>query len=136
MPVEVVDNGVCALATSVPLSGGVFVGDTTTAASDYEASCGGGALSSDAAFRLELTKDATVRALLSPDFDAVLYRIQDLGDGELTCSTTLESACDDDSGGGTNSLLEEPLPPGTHYYIVDGYGFGNEGSYVLDISIE
>jgi hypothetical protein len=136
VPLEVVDNGVCALAVAVPVTGGVFVGDTTSAASDYEASCGGGALSSDAAFRLELTEAATVRALLSADFDAVLYRIQDFGDGELACSTTLESACDDDSGGGTNSLLEERLEPGTYFYIVDGYGFGNEGSYVLDISIE
>jgi hypothetical protein len=136
VPIEVLDNGVCALATAVPSSGGVFVGDTTRANSDYQAGCGGGALSSDAAFRLELPVAATVRAFLTADFDAVLYRIEDFGDGELSCSTAIESACDDDGGGGTNSLLEETLPAGAYFYIVDGYGFGNEGSYVLDIAIE
>jgi hypothetical protein len=135
-PVEVVDNGVCAAATSVPTAGGVFVGDTTRTNSDYEAGCGGGAASSDAAFRVELTEEATVRAFLTADFDAVLYRIEDFGDGGQSCSTVIEAACDDDGGGGTNSLLEERLPAGAFYYIVDGYGFGNQGSYVLDISIE
>lgn len=136
VPIEVVDNGVCALATSVPASGGVFVGDTTRTNDDYAAGCGGGARSADAAFRVELPEAATVRAFLSADFDAVLYRIEDFGDGERSCSTVIESACDDDGGGGTNSLLEEPLPAGTYFYIVDGYGAGNEGSYVLDVAIE
>jgi hypothetical protein len=136
IPVEVVDNEVCALAASVPASGGVFVGDTTRGSGDYQAGCGGGALSADAAFLVELPEEATVRAFLSADFDAVLYRFEDLGDGGMTCSTVTESACDDDGGGGTNSLLEERLPAGAYFYIVDGYGFGNEGSYVLDISIE
>jgi hypothetical protein len=136
VPIEVIDNGICAEATAVPASGGVFVGDTTSTMSDYQAACGGGALSSDAAFRVELDQAATVRAFLSADFDAVLYRIEDFGEGGMACSTTLESACDDDSGGGTNSLLEERLGPGAYFYIVDGYGFGNEGSYVLDIAIQ
>jgi hypothetical protein len=136
VPIDVTDNGVCAVATAVPAAGGVFVGDTTSTASDYEAACGDGARSSDAAFRVELDETATVRAFLSADFDAVLYRIDDFGDGGMSCSTSLESACDDDSGGGTNSLLEERLGPGAYFYIVDGFGFGNQGSYILDITIE
>jgi hypothetical protein len=133
-PIEAIDNGVCAQAVAVPTVGGVFVGDTTSEASDYEASCGGGAFSGDAVFRVELEQPALVRAFLSADFDAVLYRIDDFGEG--TCGSIQESACDDDGGGGTNSLLEEQLPAGSYFYVVDGYGFGNQGSYVLDIAID
>ena len=123
----------CAQALSVPGAGGVFVGDTTREDGDYEASCGGGAFSADAVFRVELAAPATVRAFLTADFDAVLYRIDDFGDG--VCTSVSDAACDDDGGGGTNSLLEEPLPAGSYFYVVDGYGFGNQGSYVLDIAI-
>lgn len=133
VPIAAAGNGVCAQAVTVPRAGGVFVGDTTGEVSSYEASCGGGALSPDAVFRVELPRPARVRALLSAEFDAVLYRIADPGDGR--CASLADAACDDDGGGGTDSLLEERLPAGAYFYVVDGYGFGNQGAYVLDITI-
>lgn len=134
VPIEAVGNGVCSQAMTVPSVGGVFVGDTTREASDYEATCGGGAFSPDAVFRVQLARPARVRAFLSADFDAVLYRIADFGSD--SCASVPDAACDDDSGGGTNSLLDENLEAGSFFYVVDGYGFGNQGSYVLDIAIE
>lgn len=134
VPLEVSGNGVCDLATEVPETGGVFLGDTRGEDNDYGARCGDGTQSSDAAFHLRLTQPARVTASLSAGFDTVLYQFLDAGDG-MPCLSFTDRACDDDTGGGTDSLLEEELPAGDYFYIVDGYGFGNEGPYVLDISV-
>jgi hypothetical protein len=132
VPVEVIGNGACALAADITATGGVFIGDTGLDDSTYEATCGGGASSPDAVFRLVLSQSARVRASLTADFDTVLYRF-DGANGD--CLSGADRACDDDSGEGTNSLLEERLEPGTYFYVVDGYGFGNQGPYLFDVSI-
>jgi hypothetical protein len=135
IPVEVEGNGACALAADITASGGVFIGDTGLEDPTYEATCGGGASSPDAVFRLVLGQAARVRASLTADFDTVLYRFGGSGGTTNDCLSGADRACDDDSGDGTNSVLEERLDPGTYFYVVDGYGFGNQGPYLFDVSI-
>jgi hypothetical protein len=135
MPVPVGGNDTCATAVEIPADGGLFAGDTLGLLNNYEALCGSGARSGDAAFRLELTERSTVTALLEAAFDTVLYRHLDAGNGPAACNV-LASACNDDGGqGNTNSLLIDTLDPGIYYYIVDGFNDDNAGSYLLEMSI-
>jgi hypothetical protein len=101
----------------------------------YNALCGSGAGSSDAAFVLRLSRASQVTASLEAEFDTVLYRHLDVGDGPASCDQ-LASVCDDDGGGqgNTNSLLSETLDAGTYYYVVDGFNDDNSGSYLFEIT--
>jgi hypothetical protein len=135
VPVAVSGNGLCATAFEIPPAGGLFSGDTLEALNDYEATCGAGAQSSDVAYRLELPTRSRVMASLDAGFDTVLYRFEDVGDGQASCSSRIESACNDDGGGNTNSRLEETLDAGVYYYIVDGFSTNNRGAYTLEVEI-
>jgi hypothetical protein len=136
VPIPVGGNDTCATAVEVPLEGALFAGDTLGMLNNYEALCGSGARSGDAAFRLELTERARVTASLEAAFDTVLYRYLDTGAGAAACNV-LGSACNDDGGhGNTNSLLSDTLEPGVYYYVVDGFGETNSGSYLLEMTIE
>ena len=132
-PVRVSGNGTCQTATRVPSDGGIFQGDTALELDTYQALCGGGAISRDAVFRVELTQPSRVLARTEAGFDTVLYRFQ--GDASV-CVPEAEAACNDDNGlGGTDSQLEEMLEPGTHYYVVDGFSESNDGRYVVEFII-
>ena len=47
----------------------------------------------------------------------MLYRIADDGVSPDPCTQVAPSACDDDSGSGSQAKLDEQLPAGTYYYI-------------------
>ncbi|MCZ7683287.1 MAG: hypothetical protein M5U28_32605 [Sandaracinaceae bacterium] len=132
--VPVTGNEACATAYDIPETGGVFTGDTTSMANDYTTSaaslCGSGAASADAAFRLTLT--ARRRVVLSTEgsaYDTVLHVHRD------ACVSGAELYCDDDGGAGATSLLDRVLDAGTYYVIVDGFGAGSRGAYVLDVLV-
>jgi hypothetical protein len=134
-PVPVGNNDTCANAVEVPPTGGLYAGDTLLMLNDYQALCGSGANSGDAAFLVQLTERSHVTATLEAEFDTVLYRHVDVGEGPTSCNV-LASVCNDDSGqGNTNSLLDDTLEPGSYYYIVDGFNDDNSGSYLLEIAI-
>ncbi|MGD8860827.1 MAG: putative metal-binding motif-containing protein [Myxococcales bacterium] len=137
IPEPVTGNGRCETATIVPPEGGLYVGDTRDFQDDYQAAlCGGGARSSDGAFLLELTRRSRVTARLEAVHDTVLYRFEDTGEGPAACEARLEDQCNDDDGMTQNSLLTETLDPGRYYYVVDGFAEGNEGEYILEISVD
>jgi hypothetical protein len=130
----------CASAFEIPPTGGVFQGDTRGLTDDYhapvrDASCGGGALSPDAAFQLTLTDRKHVVARIDATFDSVLLRFDPPASGAMPCSDPNPECNDDGVMTGMNPQLDETLDPGTYYYIVDGYGLNNSGMYTLDVSV-
>jgi hypothetical protein len=134
VPIDVKGNDTCSKAIEIPESGGLFRGDTLTLVDNYQAQCGGGAHSHDAAFHLELSKRSRVTASLEAQFDTVVYRFSDLG-GASSCKSQDEAMCNDDSGQGRNSRLSELLDPGAYYYIVDGFNDSNAGNYLFEVTI-
>jgi hypothetical protein len=135
-PIVVGGNDTCVAAVEVPEAGGLYVGDTLNMLNHYNALCGSGAGSNDAAFVLQLSRASEVTALLEAEFDTVLYRYLDVGEGPASCDA-LGSICSDDidqSTGNKNSLLGEILDAGTYYYVVDGFGEKNSGGYLFEIS--
>ena len=138
-PLFVRSNDNCAVAFGIPSEGGVFRGDTRALLGDYEARCGGLG-SRDAAFVIELQREMRVRAELESDstsFDTVLYRFFDAGRiGAAACQSQKEQACNHHGMGGRRaSALDELLPPGTHFFIVDGFGSNSAGPYTLDVDV-
>jgi hypothetical protein len=137
VPQEVEGNERCATAAVIGEQGGLFAGDTSTMDNDYSAGgCGSLAQSKDAAFKLVLGESRRVIVELEADFDAVLYRFTEVEGESATCVSREEDACDDDGGPGTDSLLDEQLEAGVHYFIVDGFGKTNDGSYTLAVTVE
>lgn len=129
MVVPVSGNDTCATAHVVPAAGGLFTGNTTGLVNDYTAVCGSGAGSPDAAFELTLTgRSRVVASTEGSSYDTVLHIHRD------PC-TSAELHCDDDGGAGVTSLLDRVLDAGTYYIVVDGFGTGSTGSYVLDVTV-
>ncbi|WP_053234998.1 putative metal-binding motif-containing protein [Sandaracinus amylolyticus] len=131
-PVAVSGNETCASAFEIPATGGVFTGDTTAMLDDLQTrtSCGDGARSTDAMFRLELTEARRVVANTGGStFDTVLHVHRD------SCANTGELACDDDSGDGSSSLIDRRLDPGTYFLVVDGRGMVSRGQYTLEVLV-
>ena len=127
---DVSGNDTCETAVVVPPTGGFFRGSTAGLADDYGGSCGGGATSPDAAFRVDLTsRKHLVARTDGSGFDTVLT----LHRG--SCGAATERACDDDGGEGTSSLIDRVLDPGTWFVVVDGFGSGNAGDYLLEITL-
>jgi hypothetical protein len=131
---KVTDNDTCETSTEIPSTGGLFSGDTSTLLQDYSASCGGGANSDDAAFQLQLSARQHVVATLDASFDTVLLRFNGKTSGPQ-CSADVLAACNDDGMMGSDAILDETLPAGTYYYVVDGYKDNSAGPYTLDVSV-
>ncbi|MET0386641.1 MAG: putative metal-binding motif-containing protein [Polyangiales bacterium] len=141
-------NDTCFDATLIPPEGGIFSGDTSTLNNDYDLNyiepslrCGNGAAARDAAFRLELTaKKRVIARVDSSVFDSVLLRYDAPQPGQPLCAS-LNPVCDDDSGGTSDSAqLDEELPAGIYYYIVDGYAANvddpkSSGVYLFDVTV-
>ncbi|MCB9601106.1 MAG: hypothetical protein H6720_12255 [Sandaracinus sp.] len=131
VPVPVTGNDNCSNAYVVPTTGGIFTGNTTALLPDYSTrTCGSMAGSNDATFVLMLPARARVVANTSgSSFDTVLH----LHTG--SCASGGEVACDDDGGDGSTSYLDRVLEAGTHFLVVDGFGMGSSGEYVLEVDV-
>jgi hypothetical protein len=128
VPIFVNGNDTCEAATAVPSTGGVFAGTTSGLSNDLEAACGDGARSADAVFRLDLAAAQRVRVSLDAAHDTVLSRFA--GD----CGGPA-AACNDGAGQTHDSVLEERLAAGAHYYVVDGVGEWNSGPYTIEFAV-
>ena len=121
--------------TAKPISAsGTWTGDTTGFINRNQGSCGGAA--GEAVFQLTLSQPAKVRIdTIGSQYDSLLYIRQG------NCKSGREVACDDDSGGNHNALINIPiLYPGTYYIFVDGFTvsaqFGpDQGPYVLNVDL-
>lgn len=132
VPTPVTGNNTCAAAFTIPATGGLYSGSTTTHTNDISGvRCGAGAASPDAAF--EITLAARSRVVVSTDgsmYDTVLHIHR------TTCASGgVELFCDDDGGTGATSLLDVMLDPGTYFIIVDGFGMVAAGDYLLEVTV-
>lgn len=135
-PTAVTGNDTCATAFDVPAAGGMFSGDTSIGfANDYFA-CGN-SRSADAVYRVKLTEPKRVRVSTEGAFDSILYRFDAGTVGTAACDGEF-AACNDDAPeiDNVDSQLDEMLPAGTYYYVVDGYHVDNIGDYVVTFEIE
>ena len=132
--IPVTGNETCETAQLVPPTGGLYSGSTVTALPDYETSaafCTTSAASKDVAFRLDLTETKNIIATTDgSSFDTVLHLHTD------ECVSMEEEACDDDGGELSASRIERILDPGTHYFIVDGWGATRAGDYLFEVVVE
>lgn len=129
-PVEVTGNETCGSAYDIPVTGGLFRGDTTTMAADLDANCGDQARSADAVFRLALPERRRVTFDTGGSgYDTVLHIHRD------ACVSRGELACDDDSGDGSASFIDRTLDAGTYYVVVDGRGMVSRGEYFLEVLV-
>jgi hypothetical protein len=128
----VTGNDNCFSAHVVPETGGLFTGSTVGLANDYQTGlggCGSEARGPDAAFSLELTtRRRIIASTEGSDFDTVLH-VHRTG-----CATGAHLYCDDDSGDGVTSLVDQPLDPGSYYFIVDGRGSAS-GNYYFEVQV-
>ncbi|NIS28973.1 MAG: hypothetical protein GWO04_02970 [Actinobacteria bacterium] len=131
MVTPVSGNDDCDSAHVVPATGGLFTGSTMGGTNDYETTlCGAMARAPDAAFELTLTTDKRVVANTDGSaFDTVLHV------HEPMCVSMSETYCDDDSGDGSSSLIDQVLTAGTWYFVVDGFGTSAEGDYTFEVQV-
>ena len=134
-PVE--GNEDCQRAFDVPLTGGVFTGDTRALLGNYGAgpACGANTPSPDAVYRLVLPETRRVVVTLDPSFDGVLHRMRDDRPAELACMPWQADYCRDAAGIGIQEMFVDTLGAGTYYYVVDGVRDTNAGFYTLDFAI-
>ncbi|MBX3269301.1 MAG: putative metal-binding motif-containing protein [Sandaracinaceae bacterium] len=132
VPVDVTGNDNCASAYDIPATGGLFRGNTTTLTPTLatRSSCGLGATSNDAVFRLVLpARSRVVAATEGSSFDTVLHIHRG------ACANMGEIFCDDDGGEGATSLIDQMLDGGTYFIVVDGFGSGSAGEYQLEVTV-
>lgn len=111
---------------------GRTVTGTTSGPDRFQASCAGGARSSENLYRLVLRRRSHVRLALSsttPGYDAAIYIRQ-------TCTNpSTERACNDDAGDQQHSLIDTDLDAGTYTVFVDGFSANNAGGYSLETQV-
>jgi hypothetical protein len=123
----------CSSAFTIPDSGGIFAGDTSSSVGQYDHGCdaptvpaGGGP---DQVGKLVLTqKRRVVLELIGTGF-APLLEVQK---GAACPAQLIKGACH--VGFGNKSFLDLELDAGTYYAFIDGYNM-TKGSWVLNVHI-
>jgi hypothetical protein len=130
----VMGNDTCYNAVMIPELGGLFSGDTRNMQADYVNCAKVPDYAKDVAFSLTLTSTKRVVARVeTKSFDGMLMRFKAPDSGEMLCAGDAVS-CNDDSADHV-PVLDETLPPGTHFYVITGYSRADAGEYKFDVSI-
>ncbi len=90
----------------------------------------GNADGSEAIYRVDIPAGHTLRArVVMPGLDPVLYIVEACDAAVLTCA--------DNSGSGGSEWVEWTGPPtdSSVYLVVDGFDFGDTGSFFLDVEV-
>jgi hypothetical protein len=126
----------CAEATSIPpLS--AAAGDTKLATDAYGVVPGacpgfdgdGGFGSADQTYLMTPSVTGVYPITLESEFDGILYAVKNCADVDSTCL----AGVDDVSEGDTETLFLTASANQEYYIIVDGFGLGAEGVYLLNI---
>jgi hypothetical protein len=125
----------CAAPFTLPVTGGFFTGDTTSANADFDAGCDapgqniGGA--KDQILRLDLAQQRRVVMDMSGSFYTTLLDVRK----GATCgaATEVPNACFVGFSA-SKSFLDLTLPSGTYWLQVDGYN-GDRGPWNLDLRV-
>jgi hypothetical protein len=131
--VDVSGNEDCNSPHDVPITGGLFRGNTTDMRGDYTTGsvCFTSSQGNDAVFRLTLTEPVThvVASSDASSFDTVLHVHHNV------CSSDDEVHCDDSSGDRDTGIIDENLGPGEWFIVVDGYNAAAKGEYLLEVLV-
>jgi hypothetical protein len=134
VPVEISGNDKCETAVTVPPEGGVFTGNTAGMLSFYQPSCQAiSAWGPDSVFKLELSETQLIEASVESSFASMLFRLSEIGEEGSACSPPVPDNCDSGGFYCSNSILEEVLPPGIYYYLVDGQSSTAAGRYIFEL---
>ena len=126
----------CGTATSVPpLS--AAAGDTALAQDDYGVDPGvcpgldgdGGYGSADHTYSMTPNVTGVYPITLESEFDGILYAVKNCANVAGTC----QGGVDDVSEGDTETLFLTASANQEYFIIVDGFGLGSEGVYLLNI---
>ena len=102
----------------------VTLGDTTTATDDVDATCGSSSgTAHDRMYSLRLPALVDLAIDVTTDVDGAVELLQGACDGaSLDCGDVPES------------VAAAPVAAGTYFFLVDGYGAGDDGPYVINVS--
>lgn len=114
---------------SPSISIGKIVEAKTEGGSRFNSSCGGGGKGPENIHKISIAKDEQIRVEVnSKDFDSVVYI-------RRSCiEEASEIACNDDSGGAGQSVVEAKLAKGVYYIFVDGFSENDSGKYNIKIT--
>jgi hypothetical protein len=122
----------CATATIIPEGGGLFLGNTSNAAPDYDAGCDFGAQMPGGAPDQMLKLTLTERRRVVLDMNGSGYQtLLDVRRGPTCPGTEVTNACAAGYVPG-RSFLELVLDPDVYYIQVDGYS-GSAGPWLLNV---
>ena len=135
-------NDTCATATVLPCGSNTLIGETTDGGvDDYDgASCTGYASDGpDVVYEFTLSQpmyvtviaDATAEAGYT-GWDNALYVVTDCSDILNTCVAASDTTVNGYEGGTT----VDPVPAGTYFVIIDGYGTDDYGDFDFYLSCE
>ncbi|MBI5514340.1 MAG: hypothetical protein HY909_11260 [Deltaproteobacteria bacterium] len=133
-PVDVMGNESCPAAVTIPEVGGIFRGSTRGARSLATFTCAGAMTGCGGAravvYRLDLTAQRRVVAVMAGDFDSLLA----IHTGAECPGRSFANACNDDWYG-TDAQVDVVLEAGTYWLFAAGCGDGSVGSYTLDVAV-
>lgn len=119
-------TSVMCLATPIAV-GTTVIGSTTFASNNFISTCGGSGNDVVYRFTLPVARSVTISTCsVNTTFDTVLAVLS-------SCNPVTQLGCNDDGAcGGLHSLIQGPLPAGTYWIVVDGFG-GASGQYELGL---
>jgi hypothetical protein len=109
-----------------------FTGSTSTMTADITnvfSNCIPDNTAPDAVFKFTVASNNTTVQIdtIGSSFDTIINLYK------TSIASNNQKACDDNSGGGTTSLISQSLNSGTYYVVVKGKTSTNKGAYVLTV---
>ena len=131
---SVTGNETCGGRSTLPVTGGIFRGNSSAAQQVLAAPpCGGLACAGGRAVYYQLTLIERRRVLantLGSGFDTILS----VNSGDTCPGRPVTNGCNDDTVAQA-SQIDVTLDAGTYFVIVQGCGFGRGGDYTLDVAV-
>ena len=127
-------NETCDTRRTIPATGGIFRGNSSSARQVIAAPpCGGLGCAGGRAVYYQLTLPSRRRVIantLGSGFDTILT----VNSGSSCPGRPVANGCNDDNVGQA-SQVDVTLDAGTYYLVVQGCGFGRGGDYTLDVAV-
>lgn len=127
-------NESCDTRRTIPVTGGIFRGNSSSARQVIAAPpCGGLGCAGGRAVYYQLalpSRRRVIASTLGSGFDTILS----VNSGSSCPGRPVANGCNDDNVG-QSSQVDVTLDAGTYYLVVQGCGFGRGGDYTLDVAV-